>query len=502
MLPVGWIRKLMLCGALFAFALANRAVIPPIYAQDNAAQSAAATSQPANLSADQLQKLVSKIALYPDDLLAISLPASTQPVQIVQAHRFLEQRKSNPKAEPPKSWDPSVVALLNYPEVIALMNSDLTWTEELGNAVINQQEDVMDAIQNFRQKVYAAGNLKSNDKQKVEVQQGPPLTETPQGGEVAAPGPNHQTIVIQSASPDNVYVPSYDPATVAEPVMGGAPYPYSYSAPYPYYWAPGAAFFTGAVFGAAVGYGLSWANGGIYSGDVNINNNFNSNRISNGNLSGNRENRWRADRGQRGNRGRQGNRPTQQSVKSGLAQRAGGQAGRNRGQAGLSQRAGGGRASQRPSAGARGPGATGGRGPGGGAGLGQSAGGGRGTPRAAQRPAAAGGRGGAGGLGGGAGRANLGAYRGGGAGAANLGGYRGGAGGANFGGYRGGGAFSGAGNGFAANRSSFRGNQSMGRSQFGGNRSYGGARGGGGGFRGGGGGGRGGGRGGGGGRRR
>ncbi len=313
-----------------------------------------------------------------------------------------------------------MVALLNYPEVIALMNSDLAWTEQLGNAVINQQEAVMDAIQSFREKVYAAGNLKSNDKQKIEVQQGPPLTETPQGGEVAAPSPNRETIVIQSASPDNVYVPSYDPATVAQPVMGGAPYPYSYSTPYPNYWQPGAAFFTGAVFGAAVGYGLSWANGGIYSGDVNINNNFNSNRISNGNLSGNQENRWRADRGQTGNQGRSGTRPTSQSVKSGLSQRAGGQLGGNRGQggAGLGQRSGAGRVSQRPAAGGRGPGATGGRGAGGGAGLGASAGGGRGTPRAAQRPAAAGGRGG-GGLGGGAGGANRGGYRGGGAGGAN-----------------------------------------------------------------------------------
>lgn len=492
-LPVGWFRKLMPCGALFGFALANWAAAPSVLAQDNAPPSATA-SQPTNLSADQLQKLVAKIALYPDDLLAICLPASTQPVQIVQAHRFLEQRKSNPSAEPPKSWDPSVVALLNYPEVISLMNSDLTWTEQLGNAVINQQEDVMDAIQSFRQKVYAAGNLKTNDKQKVEVQQGPPLTETTQGGgEAPAPGPTHQTIIIQSASPDVVSVPSYDPATVVEPIVAGAPYPYSYSAPYPYYWAPGAAFFTGAVFGAAVGYGLSWANGGIYSGDVNINNNFNSNRISNGNLSRNPENRWRADRGQRGNRGRQGNRPTQKSIKSGLAQRSGGQAAGNRGQGGLGQRAGGGRVSQRPSTGGRGQGAAAGRGRGGGAGLGPSAGGGRSTPRAAERPGGAGGRGGAGGFGGGVGGTNFGGNRG------------GGLGGANFGGYRGSGAFSGAGNGFATNRASFRGNQSMGRSQFmgnrsygGGNRSFGGARGGGG-FRGGGGGGR---RGGGGGRRR
>jgi hypothetical protein len=115
--PVVWIRKFAVFGALSAAASAHGSVSPSGYAQANAAQSAAVAPQPSDLSADQLQKLVGKIALYPDGLLAICLPASTQPIQIVQVHRFLDQRKSNSKAEPPKSWDPSVVALLNYPEV-------------------------------------------------------------------------------------------------------------------------------------------------------------------------------------------------------------------------------------------------------------------------------------------------------------------------------------------------------------------------------------------------
>ena len=90
-----------------------------------------------DLSSAQLESLVGRIALYPDDLLAVVLPASTQPLQVVQAQRLLDRRKSDPSVQPPKSWDPSVVALLNYPEVISLMNSDLTWTQQLGTSVVN-----------------------------------------------------------------------------------------------------------------------------------------------------------------------------------------------------------------------------------------------------------------------------------------------------------------------------------------------------------------------------
>jgi hypothetical protein len=166
-----------------------------------------------NLSPEQLETLVSRVALYPDDLLALVLPASTQPLQIVEAARLLEKRKTDPKLQPPKTWDPSVVGLLNYPEVVALMNSDLTWTQQLGTSVITQQAAVMDAIQSFRRNVYEAGNLKSDDKQKVTVE--------------------GQTVVIQPADPQVVYVPSYNPQTV---VYAYPPPYYIYSPPYPYYY--------------------------------------------------------------------------------------------------------------------------------------------------------------------------------------------------------------------------------------------------------------------------
>jgi hypothetical protein len=202
-----------------------------------------------NLSAQQLETLVGRIALYPDDLVAVVLPASTQPVQVVEAHRLLEQRKSNPQAQPPRTWAPSVFALLNYPEVLALMNADLTWTEQLGTSVINQQAAVMDAVQSFRKKALDAGNLKSNDKQTV----------------TAA----NQVVVIQPASPEVVYVPSYNPTTVVYE-SPGYPYPYYWSAPYPYYYSPYAPYYTGAAYGVSVGFTIGWYEHDIYHDDIHI----------------------------------------------------------------------------------------------------------------------------------------------------------------------------------------------------------------------------------------
>ncbi len=86
------------------------------------------------VSATELEQLVAPIALYPDELLAVALPASTYPLQIVQAARLLEKRKTELDLEPDEDWDPSVIGLMNYPEVIKLMNDDLDWTWKLGEA--------------------------------------------------------------------------------------------------------------------------------------------------------------------------------------------------------------------------------------------------------------------------------------------------------------------------------------------------------------------------------
>src|SRR5262245_33214881 len=114
------------------------------------AQQPAAATDDKVLSKSELDALVGKIALYPDDLVAIVLPASTYPLQVVEAERFLQERKKDPSLKASDKWDDSVVALLNYPEVVKLMNDDLDWTWKLGDAVINQRGDVLDAIQSFR----------------------------------------------------------------------------------------------------------------------------------------------------------------------------------------------------------------------------------------------------------------------------------------------------------------------------------------------------------------
>ena len=126
------------------------------------------------------------------------------------------------------------------------MNADLTWTEDLGNAVIDQQDDVMDMIQQVRAEASAAGYLKSDEKQVV-VQE-------------------EETIIIQPANPEVIYVPDYDPQVVY--VQSYASYPpyYYYSTPYPYYYSPAAAFWTGAFIGAAFSYGFNWG-----GGDIDIN---------------------------------------------------------------------------------------------------------------------------------------------------------------------------------------------------------------------------------------
>ena len=115
------------------------------------------------MSEDELFDLVGPIALYPDELVALVLPAATYPLEIVQAARYLAKYEKDDSLKPDEGWDSSVLGLLNYPEVINMMNEDLDRTWRLGAAVVNQQEDVMDAVQAFRYKVDEAGNLESNE---------------------------------------------------------------------------------------------------------------------------------------------------------------------------------------------------------------------------------------------------------------------------------------------------------------------------------------------------
>jgi len=217
---------------------------------------AAAETVAAPLSAEELDKLVGPIALYPDDLVGIILPASTFPVEIVQADRYLDKRKADPKLPVDDKWDDSVKSLLNYPEVVKKMSDDLDWTTALGEAVVTDQGAVIDAVQVFRRKAQGAGNLKSDDKQVVRVEK--------------------EIVYIEPADPQVIYVPQYNPTTV---VTYGVPYWGYYPTAYPVYYypyPPGAAFARGVVWGAAIG--AAWG-GNRYGccGDVNINIDRNTN---------------------------------------------------------------------------------------------------------------------------------------------------------------------------------------------------------------------------------
>jgi len=199
----------------------------------------AQASQDQLVAADELRELVGPIALYPDDLVAIVLPASTYPLQVVQAARLLEERKRDSSLKPSEDWDDSVVALLNYPEIIKLMNDDLDWTYDLGTAVLNQREDVLAAVQDFRDEAYAAGNLKSDDRQTV--------------------ARTDDAIEIKPANPQVIYVPYYEPEQVV--VYQPAPVYYYYPVAYPVYYYPYPAhyhFSTGFFWGVNTWFSIGW----------------------------------------------------------------------------------------------------------------------------------------------------------------------------------------------------------------------------------------------------
>jgi len=151
---------------VLAVALAANFPASSVFAQAPApapAPAAAAAASPdIPLTPEELEQLVARIALYPDDLIAIVLPASTNPLQIVQADRYLTKRKADPKAPLDDKWDDAVKTLLNYPEIVTMMSGDLDWTAALGEAVVADQGEVLEAVQAFRRKTQSAGNLKSD----------------------------------------------------------------------------------------------------------------------------------------------------------------------------------------------------------------------------------------------------------------------------------------------------------------------------------------------------
>ncbi len=222
-----------------------------------------AQGQPAPFKPEEIEALVAPIALYPDTVLSQVLMASTYPLEIVYAARWVQAHPDLKgdaaiQAVANESWDTSVKSLVAFPQVLEPMNDKLDWTQRLGDAVLSQERDVLAAIQRLRGRARDSGHLETNAQQRVITE---PATTT---GAVAA------TIVrIEPANPEVIYLPAYDPGVVYGG-WGYPAYPYYYWPPYPAYY-PGGAFLSGFAWGigfAAAGAIFGNCNWG--GGDINI----------------------------------------------------------------------------------------------------------------------------------------------------------------------------------------------------------------------------------------
>jgi hypothetical protein len=259
------LRRIFLCTAAFALALGLAAA--PARAQDAVAatqvQTQSQTPSDQKLSEGQLEQLVAPIALYPDPLLTQVLMASTYPLEVVEAARWSHdnagvQGNALQDAMQAQPWDPSVKALAAVPQTLQMMSDKLDWTEQLGDAFLAQQPDVMNAVQKLRAEAQAAGNLQSTPQQRVTT------VPAPQG---AAPAPVQQAIVIEPVNPDVYYVPVYNPAVI----YGAWDYP-DYP---PFYWSPPGfvasnvmSFAAGVAVGAAIWGGCDWWQHNVF---INVN---------------------------------------------------------------------------------------------------------------------------------------------------------------------------------------------------------------------------------------
>lgn len=252
------------------------------------AQQPGSSTPAAKISNQQLDSMVAPIALYPDPLLGQILVASTYPLEIVQLHQWLEQNKklkdkALADAVMKKGWDPSVQAMAVFPDVVKQMATSIAWTDDLGNAFLAQESDVMDAVQRMRSKAVEKGALKTTEQQKVETKVVEQKT----------------VVVVQPAKTEVVYVPSYDPVAI----WGTPYYPYPAYA-YPYYPAGGmllgfgVGLAVGAAWGGGWGWNTGWGGNNVY---VNRNNTFvnNYNRVNGGRYGG-ANGQWRHNPAHRG----------------------------------------------------------------------------------------------------------------------------------------------------------------------------------------------------------
>ena len=268
-------RRFALCAA--PLVLVSSFATAPARAQDATApaQTQTQTQNQASFSQAQIEQLVAPIALYPDSLLTQILMASTYPLEVVEAARW---SRDNPaikgqalqSAMQAQSWDPSIKALTAVPQTLEMMNDKLAWMEELGDAFLAQQQDVLSAVQRLRAEAQAAGNLQSTPQQIVTTALAP--------AGVVAPGVQ-RPIVIEPVNPDVYYVPVYNPAVV----YGAWDYP-NYP---PFNWSPAGfvasniiSFGAGVAVGAAIWGGCDWWHNNVII-NVNQYNIFNHTNIAN-----------------------------------------------------------------------------------------------------------------------------------------------------------------------------------------------------------------------------
>jgi hypothetical protein len=210
---------------LFVLALAASAVVAQVPPPPPAAAPA--------FSQAELDQMLAPIALYPDELLSQILMASSYPLEVVEAARWSSAHsvlrgEQAVRAAAGQPWDPSVKSLLAFPQILSMMDQRLDWTQRLGNAFLGQQQQVMETVQGLRQRAYAAGNLRSNEREVVEQQAG--------------------SIIIVPATPQVIYVPYYDPLVVYGPWWWPS-YP-------PVYWPPWPGYVVAPVPGVMWGVGV------------------------------------------------------------------------------------------------------------------------------------------------------------------------------------------------------------------------------------------------------
>lgn len=248
MKPTPFTLLVIVSGLLFGLEL-------PVSSQSTVAAASPPPFAPAQRSMADLEKLAEPIALYPDPLLAVLLPAAVYPLEVVQAARFVKDTNNIAKLDG-QPWDENVKALARFPAAIARMDADLDWTSQLGQAFIDQPKELMEAIQSLRSKAQKAGTLQTTPQQVIYV--------------------TNNIIEIQPANPQVIYVPTYT-TTVYYP-----PPAYVYN---PY--APLVTFGAGVAMGIIIANNCDWHGGGVWYGggyyhhgdvDIDIDHNYNVNR--------------------------------------------------------------------------------------------------------------------------------------------------------------------------------------------------------------------------------